>query len=138
MLNITISYQGSITAQIFEDQLKYYVLLACNNALRCRNIIIIDNASIYKSQRVVDLCTRQNVDIKYLLLYSLFLNPIEETFHDFKQHIRRYQRQTNIGYNKFEAFLLQAIVDIRIGLAAAQRARAHFRYSGYIVDREGI
>jgi hypothetical protein len=33
---------------------------------------------------------------------------------------------------------LQAIVDIRTRLIAAQRARAHFRHLRYIVNREGI
>jgi hypothetical protein len=54
-----------------------------------------------------------------------------------KQHIRRYWRWTDIGYDEFEAFLLQAVVDVGTGPAAAQRARAHFRHSGYIVDGEG-
>jgi transposase len=130
-----LSYQGSITAQIFEDWLENHVLPACNNAPGCRNIIIMDNASIHKSQRVIDLCTRWNVDIEYLPPYSPFLNPIEETFHDLKQHIRRYWRWTDVGgYDEFEAFLLQAVVDVGTGLAAAQRARAHFRHSGYIIN----
>jgi len=33
---------------------------------------------------------------------------------------------------------LQVVVDVRIRLVVAQRARAHFRHLRYIINREGI
>jgi transposase len=85
-----ITYQGSITAEIFENWLEQQVLPNCNRWQGDRNIIIIDNALIHKSDRVVELYTAAGCTIEYLPPYALWFNPIEESFHDLKQYIRRY------------------------------------------------
>ena len=40
--------------------------------------------------------------------------------------------------NKFKAFLLQVIVNVKIKLIIAQRAKAHFRHLKYIINRGSI
>jgi hypothetical protein len=60
-----VTYQGSITAEIFEDWLEYQALPNCNRWPGDRNIIM-DNASIHKSDRVVELCIAAGCTVEYL------------------------------------------------------------------------
>ena len=94
----------------------------------------MDNASIHRNARVEELCTSFGVHIEYLPPYSPFLNPIEESFHDIKEYMRRHYRLAEDGsYSNFEAFFIQTIREMASGAEARRRAEGHFRHSGYIV-----
>jgi transposase len=47
-------------------------------------VLILDNASIYKSAELRLMCEERGVLLKFLLLYSLDFNLIENTFKDLK------------------------------------------------------
>ena len=49
-----------------------------------RSIIVLDNASIYKSARLRELCERSGIILEFLLLYLLDFNPIKAIFKDLK------------------------------------------------------
>ena len=87
MLEGYISYlifQGAFTSKLFEDFVEYQVLLNCTLYPGLRSIIILDNASIYKSARFQELCKQAGVLLEFLPLYLPDFNPIEAIFKDLK------------------------------------------------------
>jgi transposase len=124
-----ITFQGSITAEIFEQWLEELVLPACID----RNIdrIIMDNASIHRGPRIQELCDNARIKLEYLPPYTPILNPIENSFKDLKEWIRRYWKWSEYTYDDFEAFLIEAIRTVGQGEEAARRARNHIQKCGY-------
>jgi transposase len=52
-------------------------------------MLVIDNASFHRLDRVEELCAKAGVILMYLPPYSPDLNPIEEFFAKLKVFIRR-------------------------------------------------
>ena len=44
------------------------------------HVLLIDNASIYQSPTIVQLCMAFGIHIEYLPLYLLDFNPIKKSF----------------------------------------------------------
>ena len=86
-LNGYISYiifQGAFTSKLFKGFVQYYILLNYILYLGPRSIIILNNASIYKSARLQELYKQASIILKFLPPYSLDFNPIKATFKDLK------------------------------------------------------
>ena len=49
-----------------------------------RLVLILNNASIYKSTQLQELCEEHGVLLRFLPLYSPDFNPIKATFKDIK------------------------------------------------------
>ena len=49
-----------------------------------RNILIFNNYTIYKNDKVLIVYIERSMKIEYLLLYYSFLNPIKELFYNLK------------------------------------------------------
>ena len=81
--------QGSITAKAFETFVEEQVLPHSSPYLGPRSVLILNNASIHKSERIRELCEQYSVELRFLPPYSLDFNPIEATFKDIKAWIRR-------------------------------------------------
>ena len=79
-----IIFQGAFISELFKAFIKHKVLPNYILYLGPRLIIILDNASIYKSKRLKELCDRTGIILKFLLLYSPDLNLIKATFKDLK------------------------------------------------------
>ena len=47
-------------------------------------MLVLDNASIYKSAKLCYMCEERGVLLKFLLPYSPDFNPIKNTFKDLK------------------------------------------------------
>lgn len=77
-------FQGAFTSELFKYFVEYQVLPNCTPYPGPRSIIILDNASIYKSARLQELYKQAGVILEFLLLYSPDFNPIEVTFKDLK------------------------------------------------------
>jgi transposase len=125
-------FKGAITAEIFENWLDVDLLPTIDRPAGMQLIIIMDNCRIHKSPRVKEICRRHNVLLEFLPPYCPFFNPIEASFHDLKAYIRRHYRMRNGTYDNFEEFLGEALRKMGRGEDAASRARAHFRYAGYL------
>jgi len=52
-------------------------------------VLVLDNASIYKSTKLECICKERGVLLKFLPLYSLDFNLIKNTFKDLKAWIRK-------------------------------------------------
>ena len=120
-------YQGSITAEIFELFLEQQVFPHCTLYPGPRSIFILDNASIYKSAQLCDLCEEHGVLLVFLSLYLLDYNPIEATFKDLKAWVKRNYQLVET-FESFEAFLHFAVSQ-----SMGAHAEAHYRNAGYIV-----
>ncbi|KAF7694606.1 hypothetical protein CDIK_2111 [Cucumispora dikerogammari] len=53
------------------------------------SVLIMDNASIHKIKEVKRLLELSGFDFLYLPPYSPFLNPIENMFSKWKEHVKR-------------------------------------------------
>jgi transposase len=120
--------QGSITAEAFEAFVEEQVLPYCSPYPGPRSVLILDNASIHKSERLRELCEQHGVLLRFLPPYSPDFNPIEATFNDIKAWIKRNRRLIE-DFESFEAFLHFAVSQ-----ACGTHAGQHFREAGYIVD----
>jgi len=119
--------QGSITAKAFETFVEEQVLPHSSPYPGPRSVLILDNASIHKSERLRELCEQYSVELRFLPPYSPDFNPIEATFKDIKAWIRRNHRLIE-QFESFEAFLYFAVSQV-CGTYAGQ----HFKEAGYIV-----
>jgi transposase len=72
--------EGAITMDLFEEWFEHMLL----PQLRPSHIIVLDNASIHHSDLVKELCISAGIQLEFLLLYSLDLNPIEPSFNTLK------------------------------------------------------
>ena len=126
--------QGSITKEDFVDFVTNHVLPKCNPWPGPRSLLLMDNCSTHAANILEPLCQAAGVRLRFLPLYTPWLNPIEGSFHDQKVYTRRYYAKTISEYKDFESWLI-ALFHIRgRGPVAAKRARHHFRNSGYNVE----
>lgn len=54
------------------------------------SVLILDNASFYRTDKVQRVCARTRVKIVFLAPYSLNQKPIEEFFTEFKAFIKKH------------------------------------------------
>jgi transposase len=124
-------FQGSTDAEIFEDFIEN-LLEQCGKWPEPKSVIIMDNASFHRSDRIDEMCLRAGVKLAYLPPYSPDLNPIEEFFAELKAFIRRnwkvYEEDPNQGFDRF----LEWCVDT-VG-AREHSARGHFRHAGLATE----
>ena len=120
-------HQGAINSELFIEFVREKVLPHCTPYPGPRSVIVLDNASIHKSIQLQELCEEQGVLLKFLPPYSPDYNPIEATFKDLKEWIKRSYHLA-ADFEDFGDFLHFAVSQCR-GLNAKQ----HFREAGYIV-----
>lgn len=84
-----IIFQGAITSELFLMLVEDRVLPHCSEYPGPRSVIILDNASIYKSSKLCEMCEERGVLLKFLLPYSPDFDPIERTFKDLKAWIKK-------------------------------------------------
>ncbi len=94
--------------------------------LRSGQIVVLDNLSVHKSERVRQLIQARGCRLLYLPSYSPDLNPIEQAFSKLKAILRRVQARTIEALQTALAYALAAIT--------THDARAWFRYCGYLVQ----
>jgi len=83
----TIMFYGSINSERFDEFIIEYVLLLCTPFLGRNSVLVMDNTSIHKSERLVEACSQAGVLLQYILPYSPDFNPIKESFGNLKAWI---------------------------------------------------
>ncbi|EAU30139.1 conserved hypothetical protein [Aspergillus terreus NIH2624] len=125
-------FQGSTDGRIFEDFIQQ-LLQHCNRWPELKSVIIMDNASFHRTERIDQICAEAGVKLLYLPPYSPDLNPIEEFFSELKQFIKkRWQEYEENPDQGFDAFLEWCISVVG---SKAQNAEGHFRHAGLTIDR---
>ena len=81
-------FQGTTDSVLFEDFIKQ-LLHHCRQWPEPKSMLVMDNASFHRSDRIEQMCLEAGVKLLYLLPYSLDLNPIEEFFAELKAFIKK-------------------------------------------------
>jgi len=115
----TMLIEGAANAQIFE----IYIGQILAPSLKEGQVVIMDNLSIHKGQRVRQLIEARGCRLLFLPAYSPDFSPIEETFSKLKAALRR------VGARTHEA-LQDAIAAALLTITAADAA-GWFQHCGY-------
>jgi transposase len=115
----SLSVKGSTTSVVFEA----YVQQVLAPSLRGGQVVVMDNLSAHKGERVKELIEERGCELIYLPSYSPDFNPIEEAFSKIKRLVRKAEARTK------EA-LIEAIGS---ALSAVSSTDAHsfFEHCGY-------
>ena len=97
-------FRGSTNAAIFEDFIEQ-LLHHCGKFPEPKSVLIMDNASFHRTDRIEQMCSEAGVKLMYLPPYSPDLNPIEEMFAKLKGFIKRnwdiYEDNPEQGFDTF-------------------------------------
>ena len=91
--------------------------------LRPGQIVVMDNLSAHKTEKVRGLVEEAGCELLYLLPYSPNLNPIEEAFSKIKGILRKAQARTRDA-------LVEALGPV-LSSVSEEDARAFFEHCGY-------
>ena len=114
-----LAVEGSTTREVFEA----YVERVLSPALQARQIVVMDNLTAHKGERVRELVEACGCSLLYLPPYSPDLNPIEEAFSKVKALLRRAGARTR-----------NALVDAlgrALDAVTAKDARGFLSHCGY-------
>ena len=114
-----IAVEGATTKAVFEA----YVEEALAPSLRPGQVVVMDNLSSHKGQRVRELIDGRGCELMYLPPYSPDLNPIERAFAKLKASLRRAQARTFGALIEAMGRALSEITD--------RDASGFFRHCGY-------
>jgi transposase len=122
----SLAVVGSTTAQVFEA----YVEQILVPTLKAGQVVVMDNLTAHKGERVKELIEGRGCELLYLPPYSPDFNPIEEAFSKIKSLLRKAEARTR------EA-LLEAI-GLAISAVSAQDARGFFEHCGYGIPVQSL
>ena len=114
-----LAVEGATSATVFES----YVEQLLAPTLRRGQIIVVNNLSAHKGERVRELIEARGCELLYLPPYSPDFNPIEEAFSKIKGLLRKAQARSR-----------EALVEAlgrAISAVSAMDARGFFKHSGY-------
>jgi transposase len=115
----SLAVEGATTARVFET----YVERVLGPSLRGGQVVVMDNLSAHKGQRVRELIEQRGCELLYLPSYSPDLNPIEEAFSKMKSLIRKVEARSREALLEALGAAISAITD--------QDARGFFEHCGY-------
>jgi transposase len=114
-----LTVTGSTIATVFEA----YVERVLCPSLKSGQVVVMDNLSAHKRERVKELIEARGCELLYLPPYSPDLNPIEEAFSKVKRIL-----------GKAESRMREALVEAiggAISAVTAKDARGFFEHCGY-------
>jgi transposase len=118
-MGLSLAVEGATNSEVFET----YVERVLAPALRRDQLVVMDNLSAHKGERVRELIEGRGCELLYLPPYSPDLNPIEEAFSKIKGLMRKAEARSR------EA-LLEAL-GAAISALSAQDARRFFEHCVY-------
>ena len=117
----SLAVEGATTAAVFEA----YVEKVLVPTLRPGRIVVMDNLSAHKGDRVRKLIEERGCELLYLPPYSPDLNPIEEAFSKIKGILRKAEARSREALIEAMGSALDAIT--------SQDVRGFFEHCGYRV-----
>jgi transposase len=118
-MGTSLAVEGATNREVFET----YVQRVLAPTLRPGQVVVMDNLTAHKGDRVKELIEEQGCELLYLPPYSPDFNPIEEAFSKIKGLVRKAEARTR------EA-LVEAI-GMGISMVTAEDARGFFDHCGY-------
>lgn len=114
-----LTVEGATTKVLFEA----YVERVLAPSLRAGQVVVMDNLSAHKGERVRESIEARDCKLLYLPAYSPDLNPIEEAFAKVKSLLRRAAARSR------EA--LVETIEAALDAISAQDAHGFFGHCGY-------
>jgi transposase len=118
-IGTSLAVEGATNREVFET----YVQRVLAPTLRPGQVVVMDNLTAHKGDRVKELIEERGCQLLYLPPYSPDFNPIEEAFAKIKALVRKAEARTR------EA-LVEAI-GRGISMVTAEDARGFFDHCGY-------
>jgi transposase len=118
-MGTSLAVEGATNREVFEA----YVQRVLAPTLHPGQVVVMDNLSAHKGDRVKELIEELGCQLLYLPPYSPDFNPIEEAFAKIKALVRKAEARTR------EA-LVEAI-GRGISMVTAEDARGFFDHCGY-------
>jgi transposase len=84
-------FPGSTTTAVFEDFINQ-LLHHCGRWPEPKSVLVMDNASFHRLDRIEQMCAEAGVRLTFLAPYTPDLNPIEEFFAELKTYMRKERR----------------------------------------------
>jgi len=114
-----VAVEGPTTKAVFEAYMKHFLA----PTLRTGQVVVMDNLSAHKGEKIRELIEEKGCKLLYLLPYSPDLNPIEEAFSKVKCLLRVIGARTKNA-------LIEAI-GRALDAVSAQDAKGFFTHCGY-------
>jgi transposase len=114
-----LAVEGSTTSEVFEAYLEHVLA----PTLRPGQVVVMDNLTAHKGERVRDLIEGRDCQLLYLPPYSPDFNPIEEAFAKLKGLVRRAEARSREVLIEAMGQALEALT--------ARDARSFFEHRGY-------
>jgi transposase len=121
-MGAAMTLEGAMDADAFVAYLESVLV----PTLRAGQIVVMDNLSVHKDNRVRPLIEGAGCPLVYLPAYSPDLTPIEQAFSKIKEYLRRAGARTR------EA--LEAAITAAIATVSAHDANGWFTHCGYITE----
>ncbi len=115
----SLAVEGATDRKVFE----IYVERVLAPTLGPGQVVVMDNLTAHKGERVKELVEQRDCELLYLPPYSPDFNPIEEAFSKIKDLIRKAEARSR-------GALLEAIATA-ISALSAQDAMGFFEHCGY-------
>jgi transposase len=115
----SLAVEGATTSAVFEA----YVQWGLSPTLCPGQVVVMDNLTAHKGERVRELIEGRGCELLYLPPYSADLNPIEEAFSKIKAFIRKAEARSR-------GALIEAM-GAAILAVTARDARGFFEHCGY-------
>jgi transposase len=122
----SLTVEGATTSAVFET----YVEQVLAPTLRRGQVVVMDNLSAHKGERIKGMIEQRGCQLVYLPSYSPDLNPIEEAFSKIKGLVRKAEARTR------EA-LVEAIGSA-LSAVTTKDARGFFKHCGYPVSVQSL
>ena len=122
----SLTVEGATTSVVFET----YVEQVLAPTLRKGQVVVMDNLSAHKGERVRELIEGRGCEVLYVPCYSPDFNPIEEAFSKIKGLLRKAEARTR------EA-LVEAI-GAAISAVTSTDARGFFEHRGYRMSVQSL
>lgn len=120
----SIVFKGALNNEIF----KSYVEKVLAPSLRPGDIVVMDNLSAHKSQKVEEIINSCHADLRFLPPYSPDLNPIEKMWSKVKQILRGLMARAEES--------LSVAIGLALSQVTAADARGWYGSCGYFVTED--
>ena len=124
-------FQETTDSAVFEDFIEQ-LLHHCRPYPEPNSVLVMDNASFHRTERIEQICAEASVKLLYLPPYSPDLNPIEKFFAELKAFIKKQRHEYEDNpHQDFKLFLEWCVSMVG---SRKQSVRGHFRHAGWIID----
>ena len=121
-----MAVEGATTSRVFET----YVEQVLVPALRCGQVMVMDNLGAHRPRRVRELIEERGCELIYLPSYSPDFNPIEQALSKMKHILRKIAART-------KEFLVEAM-GCALAAVSDQDVRGFFAHCGYCTPAQQL